>query len=132
MSRFIRISVILLPAFLFQTDRFMVSAAISSPSAYLYALDPSANRAVPGVNVSPTYTAGRIIVESSANEGFEMEEPDAISVRSKANDTINYNTAATNRHSADERVEIDHQTDNSSGHCLQRRSELHTPRKMSL
>ena len=62
-----------LSAFLFQTDKFMASAATAPPGACLYALDLTADRAFQIAGAQSMYAACGVVVESSASDGFEME-----------------------------------------------------------
>jgi hypothetical protein len=72
-SRSARFALLFLAAFLFQTDKFMAFAATVPPSACLYALDPTADRAFQIAGAQTVYTACGVVAESSASDAFEME-----------------------------------------------------------
>src|ERR1035441_9098249 len=77
-SRAARVAFLFLAAFLFQTDRFMALAATPPPGARLYALDPSAHRAMLIAGAQSVYTACGVVIESSASDGFEMGGSDTM------------------------------------------------------
>src|ERR1035441_4769809 len=84
LPRSIRIAFLCLAAFLFQTDRFMASAATVPPGACLYALDSTADRSFQIAGSQSVYTACGVVVESSASDGFEMEGSETLYLQNHA------------------------------------------------
>ena len=83
-----RIAFLFLAVFLFQTDRFMASAATVPPGACLYALDTTADRAFQIAGAQSVYTACGVVVESSASDGFEMEGSETLYLENHAQVSI--------------------------------------------
>jgi len=78
------IAILWLSAFLFQTDKFMASAATAPPGACLYALDTTADRAFQIAGAQSVYSACGVVVESSASDGFEMEGSETLYLQNHA------------------------------------------------
>ena len=83
-----RIAFLCLAVLLFQTDRFMASAATVPPGACLYALDSTADRAFQIAGAQSVYTACGVIVESRASDGFEMEGSETLYLKNHAQVSI--------------------------------------------
>jgi hypothetical protein len=79
-----RIAFLFLAACLFLTDKFMAFAATVPPSACLYVLDSSADRAFQIAGAQSVNTACGIVVESSASDGFEMEGSETLYLQNHA------------------------------------------------
>jgi len=79
-----RIAFLCLAAFLFQTDRFMASAATVPPGACLYALDSTASRAFQIAARSRCTPLAESLLNSSASDGFEMEGAETLYLQNHA------------------------------------------------
>ena len=83
-SRWVRIALLFLSAFLFQTDKLVASPGSVPPGACLYALDPTASRAFQIAGAQSVYSACGVVVESSSSSGFEMEGSETLYLENHA------------------------------------------------
>ncbi len=112
-SRSTRIAFLFLSAFLFQTDRFMASAAAVPPGACLYALDPTADRAFQIAGAQSVRAGCGAVVDSRVCDGVAMEGSDKLQAAFAPIDAIGHNTVEANRRSEDEKAEAVHHMGNS-------------------
>jgi hypothetical protein len=113
-SRAARIALLLLAAFLFQTDKFMALAATPPPSACLCALDSSADRAFQIAGVQAVRASLGVVDDSRVCDDLETGGTNTMPAIYTPINAIGHNTVEAKRRFDDEQVEAVHHMGNST------------------